>query len=98
MVKLRDWLIEPAVRHLDPDAVELTTAHRSVLQRKPVLRRLFERFYRECRALDERHFTAASGRRLELGSGSSFLKAIFPDVITSDLKPLRSVDIVARAE
>lgn len=96
--KLRDWLIEPSVRNLDPDAVDFTTAHREVLQRKPVLRRLFERFYRECRALDDLYFGAAPGRRLELGSGSSFFKKIFPDVITSDIKPLASVDLVARAE
>ncbi len=98
MSRLRDWLVEPSVRGLDPNTVDFTAAHREVLQRKPVLRRLFERFYRECRALDETHFGAARGRRLELGSGSSFCKRLFPDLITSDLKPLPSVDLVARAE
>lgn len=98
IAKLRHWLIEPSVRDLDPDAPDFTAAHREVLRKKPLLRRLFERFYRECRSQDARFFGAATGKRLEIGSGSSFIKEVFPDVVTSDIKPLPYVDITARAE
>lgn len=94
----RRWLTEPRVRGLDPDSPEITTAHREVLRSKPMLRRLFEGFYRECRAMDERYFAGVTGLRLEIGSGASFLKELYPDVWTSDLKPLRFVDFVARGE
>jgi SAM-dependent methyltransferase len=97
-VSWRAWLTEPLVRDLDPDSTDFTTAHREVLRKKPMLRRLFEGFYRDCRAMDERHFAVATGLRLEIGSGSSFLKELYPDVWTSDLKPLPFVDFVAQGE
>ena len=90
---LRSWLIEPAVRRLDPDAPDFTVAHRNVLRTKPMLRRLFERFYRECRQADEEYFGDCPGLRIEIGSGSSFFKEIYPDI-----KPLPFVDLAARAE
>lgn len=95
---LRNLLIEPSVRDLDPDAPDCTTAQREILRGKPLLRRLFEGFYRECRAADASFFGDTPGQRLEIGSGSSFFKEVFPDVVTSDIKPLPFVDIVARAE
>jgi SAM-dependent methyltransferase len=95
---VRDWLVEPAVRKLDPDAPDLTVAHRAVLRSKPMLRRLFERFYRECRQADERWFGDCAGLRIEIGSGSSFFKELYPDVLSSDIKALPFVDLVARAE
>jgi SAM-dependent methyltransferase len=94
----RRWITEPAVRDLDPDSAAQTGAHREVLRNKPLLRQLFQSFYRECRRMDERFFGDCPGKRLEIGSGSSFLKEIFPDVLTSDIKPLPFVDHVARAE
>jgi SAM-dependent methyltransferase len=83
---------------LDPDSADVTTAHREVVRRKPMVRRLFERFYRECRQADERWFGDCPGLRIEIGSGSSFLKELYPDVLSSDIKALPFVDLVARAE
>jgi SAM-dependent methyltransferase len=96
--RLRALLTEPAVRDLDPDSATFTAAHREVLRKKALLRRLFEGFYRSCRGLDRRHFGTSPGARIEIGSGSSFFKEIYPDVVTSDIKPLPFVDLVARAE
>lgn len=95
---LRNWLIEPLVRNLDPDEIDLILAHRDVLRHKPMLRRLFQGFYRECRAVDERQFSGVNGLRLEIGSGSSFFKEVYPDVWSSDSKPLLFVDFAARGE
>ena len=64
---------------------------------KPMLRRLFLDFYRRCRDMDERYFTAP-GLRVEIGSGSSFMADVFPDVITSDVKQLPFLDLVCRGE
>ena len=96
--RLRLLLTEPLVAGRDPDSPEFTTAHREILQRKAILRRVFERFYEQCRSADERHFGSQPGPRLEIGSGSSFMKRVLPQVWTSDLKVLPFLDLVSRAE
>lgn len=96
--RLRDALKEPAIRGLDPDSPAFTAAHRDVLRNKMLVRRLFGGFYRACRRADVRYFGDAPGVRIEIGSGSSFLKEIYPDVLTSDIKLLPFVDLAARAE
>jgi len=99
MIRLvRNLLLEPGVRSHSVDSVHCSVAHREVLRRKPMLRHLFESFYHECRSMDLRYFQDCPGAQLEIGSGASFLKEIYPDVITSDLKCLPFVDIVLRAE
>lgn len=98
MNRLRQWLTEPAVQQLDADGVNITVAHRQVVRNKTILRRLFEGFYRECRTLDAQYFGNCPGVRMEIGSGASFFKEVFPDTLTSDIKPLPFVDVVTRAE
>src|SRR5579863_6502175 len=96
--RLRETLKEPATRHLDVNTADMTLVHRHVLLNKRMLRRLFERFYRQCRRLDERYFEGCDGQRLEIGSGSSIIQEFFPDVVTSDIKPLPFVDRVVDAQ
>lgn len=96
--RLRPMLLEPLVRSLNPDSPDFSLAHREVLRKKVLLRRLFEGFYRNCRALDLSHFGSCPGLRIEIGSGSSFFRDVFPDVLASDIKTLPFVDFVARAE
>lgn len=79
------------------DSEEFSVVHRQVLRSKPMLRHLFADFYARCRSLDEQYFTA-SGLRIEIGSGSSFMKEIYPDVITSDIKHLPFLDMVCKGE
>lgn len=95
--RVRSWLIDPRVRDLDVDSPEFSLAHRRVLLDKPLTQQLFRDFYRRCRALDERFFTG-TGARVEIGSGSGFMAAYYPDVITSDVKPLPFVQQVFSAE
>jgi SAM-dependent methyltransferase len=98
LARLRRALGEPELRGLDVDTPELAAAHRRILARKAIVRRLFERFYRECRRMDLRHFARCPGARLEIGSGAGFLHDVYPDVVTSDVKPLAFVDLVCHAE
>jgi SAM-dependent methyltransferase len=96
---LRKLLSEPELRDVDPDASEFTLAHRRLLHSKPLVRALFERFYRRCRWADEKYFARAPAViRIELGSGAGLLKNVFPDVYTSDVKFLPFVDFIARSE
>ena len=97
--RLRAWLLDPDVAAAaDVDSVEHAVANRRVLERKVVARKLFERFYRQCRGLDLRCFGSARGPRVEMGSGSSRIKDVFPDVITSDYLQLPWVDVVLSAQ
>jgi SAM-dependent methyltransferase len=96
--RIRDFLTEPLVRNTDPDSSASTFAHREIVRRKVLLRALFERFYRDCRSLDSKYFAASQGVRFEIGSGSSFFKEVFPDILTSDVKTLPFIDLVASAD
>ena len=96
-MSLRRFLLEPRLVGLDVDSDEFSVAHRQVLMSKPMLRDLFASFYRRCRDMDERHLSG-DGLRLEIGSGSSFMKHVYPDVITSDIKQLPFLDLVYRGE
>lgn len=98
IARLRNWLADPAVRVQDIDGVESSLAHRRALERKAILRQLFERFYRECRSMDARYFSDVPGLRLEIGSGAGIIKTVYPDVITSDIKVLPFVDVVLKGE
>ncbi len=96
--KLRNFLKEPATRALDVNAPDMTVSHREVLLKKRMLRQLFQGFYAQCRALDVQYFGDCPGRRLEIGSGSSIIQEFWPDVVTSDIKPLPFVDLVVDAQ
>lgn len=94
----RHALMEPRARLYPVDSAECTAAHRQVLRAKPLTRRVFERFYRECRALDEALFGATPGLRWEIGSGAGFMAELYPEVITSDVKTVHFVDLAASGD
>jgi SAM-dependent methyltransferase len=96
---LRRLLQEADLVGVAPDSEAFTDAHRRILARKPLVQQLFAGFYRRCREADERCFGASSSqRRLELGSGAGLLKTLYPDVLTSEVKQVNYVDLLARAE
>jgi SAM-dependent methyltransferase len=96
---LRGWLTEPELRGIDPDSARFTQAHRTILERKRLLRRLFTEFCARCLEADRRFFAGCPSRlRLEIGSGAGVMKETFPEVVTSDVKRLADVDLVLRAE
>jgi SAM-dependent methyltransferase len=95
---LRRLLMEPLARRYPVDSSDCTAAHRQVLRAKPLARRVFERFYRQCRALDEAFFGRATGVRWEIGSGAGFMSELYPDVITSEVKPVPFVALIASGD
>ncbi len=52
--------------------------------------------YQTCRDLDRHHFSG-SGYRVELGAGASRFKDLYPDVITTDIKWARHLDLAIDA-
>ncbi len=66
--------------------------HREIWQRKPVLRRLYEAWYREIAGW------LAPGRTVEVGGGTGNLKAFASGVCCTDVVPLPWLDVVADAQ
>jgi SAM-dependent methyltransferase len=96
-VTLIDFLRAPEVRQVATDPAERVLEHRRILASRPMIRGVFEDFYRRVRALDERYFGATEGLRVELGSGSSMLKDYYPDTVTSDIMPAPHLERVLDA-
>ncbi len=71
-----------------------TTTHRAdLLRRRAYLQQLYRHWY----ALLIAELPAVTGRVLELGSGGGFLKDLLPEVITSDVLPIPTVERVLDA-
>lgn len=81
---------EPAakIKAVDPSP---TREHRSVWQRKPVLRRIYADWYRRIQAW------CSDGKTLEIGGGSGNFRAQHHDVVSIDVQPLPWLDAVADA-
>ncbi len=65
--------------------------HRARWREKPVLRAIYEDFYRRIAA------ACVPGRTLEIGGGSGNFKAHAPEVLSSDVQPVPWLDLVADA-
>lgn len=96
--RLRGWLLDPDVAAAEVDSLDRAVANRSVLIRKPLVGKLFQRFYQQCRDADRRYFASARGPQLEIGSGSSRFGETFSEVTTSDVQVLPWIDIVLDAQ
>jgi len=73
----------------DLDAPEVVLLHRSIIKKKPFLRKLYTDFYRMF-ALEVPDL--AKKVCVELGSGGGFIKEILPSVQTSDILPAPDMD------
>jgi SAM-dependent methyltransferase len=65
--------------------------HRAVWQRKPVLRAIYERYYRDMIGW------CIPGRTLEIGGGTGNLKEYLGNIIAVDIQHSRWLDVVADA-
>ena len=82
---------------IDFDSVESSELARKILREKKPLRDIYVETYREMMTVKERYL-AKGGTIVEIGSGGGFIKEIFPDIITSDVKQLEGIDKVFTAE
>ncbi|MGI9419541.1 MAG: class I SAM-dependent methyltransferase [Geminicoccaceae bacterium] len=70
----------------------LLADHRQLWHQKPALREVYSYYYREIAAI------CRSGRTLEIGGGIGNFKTFMPDVISSDIQPSVTLDVVADAQ
>jgi SAM-dependent methyltransferase len=92
---LKERLELPEIRGVDRDSLDLIEVHRLAIERKPFLKAVYRRHYREFL----RFLTGVpEGPVVEIGSGGGFLKEMLPDVITTDLRAEHRIDRVMKAE
>jgi len=93
---LRDWLRDPRLEGVDVDTEELLEVHWKILEEKRLMREVVTDYYRNFLELD-REYLRGSGKRIELGAGTSMFKKLDPEVIVTDIKPDPRLDQVMDA-
>jgi SAM-dependent methyltransferase len=94
---LRELLFDPSVASVDVDSVDRIVKHRELLLRKRMIREVFFEIYALLRDAEARYFSAGTGRKIEIGSGSSLLKTVMPEVDLTDVVPYEGLDRVVDA-
>ncbi len=79
----------------DLDDPNTTLVHREVILSKPFLKKIYLRWYAD---LMSRVKNLPINKIIEIGSGGGFIKDIYPEVITSDIMPLKVCDMTFAAE
>ena len=85
----------PETAGLDLDDPLLTEMRFSIIERKPFLRKVYERFYQD---LLHAAIGVPAGAQVEFGAGGGFFKQLAPHVKTSEYLAVRGVDVRASAE
>lgn len=71
---------------------DILQQHKAIWEKKPILRELYTRWYREMAT------QLVTGDTLELGGGTGNFKEFAPNVVSSDIVPLPWIDVVADAQ
>lgn len=96
-MKILEQLKLPEIKQIDNlDDVRTTLLHGELLQRKGFLRKVYHDFYQQIKLTIEKH-AKEQGAIVELGSGGGFFKDVIPQVITSDVLEIPTVDLVFSA-
>lgn len=95
-MRFGEWLMEPEVKGCPVDGDARLHAHQAVLNRKDIMREVFQEFHQQFFKL-EQQFCSCDGLRVELGSGVFPVKRSDQDVISSDIVPSLLTDMVLDA-
>ncbi|WP_417915239.1 class I SAM-dependent methyltransferase [Candidatus Electronema sp. JM] len=88
---MKNFLQHPLAANLDLDSPDAPLIHRQIINSKPFLQNIYQEWYQEI----IRNLPDHPGRNIiELGSGGGNLQNILPDIITSNIHPTGSVNIV----
>lgn len=75
----------PRIADLKMGSPEWFTAQREMIRSKPIVKRCYDLWY--SLLMNDVASVKAAGLIVELGSGSSYIKELMPEVITSDVVP-----------
>lgn len=94
---IRRLLMDPKVATVNVDSVDRIIQHRELLLRKRMIREVFFELYALLAEMEIEHFGREHGKRIEIGSGSSLLNAVMPDVERTDVVAYEGLDRVVDA-
>lgn len=97
MKNLFDFLRDPLLDDMNVDGVNRLELHRKMLEKKRMLRDVFNEFHRLFRKLD-RQFFSGSGIEVELGAGVSPMRDSYPEVLATDVVEAPHLDRIINAE
>jgi SAM-dependent methyltransferase len=85
---MSSFLTHPLLRGVRIGTPGWFAAQRAMIEVKPAVKRCYDRWYGELlEDADSVPESARSGATVELGSGSSYLKTLRPEIISSDVEP-----------
>jgi SAM-dependent methyltransferase len=82
---IKKVIYEKGLEGLIPGTVDFFNEQRSIINRKPLLKKSYLEFYRNFKSDVATVPSLTNGKVLELGSGGGFLKSYLVDIITSDV-------------
>lgn len=82
---------------IDYDSIEASELAQRAIREKKSLNAIYREIYAMIMKARQ-EFLVSGGKVLEIGSGGDFVKSIYPQVITSDVRQLKNVDMVFSAE
>ncbi|WP_324170929.1 methyltransferase domain-containing protein [Sulfurimonas sp.] len=95
---IRNFVLDDRIKNIDRDSSDLLRIHLEIIKSKKMINNIFEEFYNLCAIYKNKYFINSNKKVIELGSGVSFVKDKYPDVITSDIKNYKGVDLVVNAQ
>jgi SAM-dependent methyltransferase len=93
----RNFIYEKHVKDVNVNDESLLEIHKNILLKKRLLRSAFETFYTDMTFFCEKYLIS-SGSELELGSGVGFFKKYKKNLITSDIRKSKNIDLVIDAQ
>jgi len=92
-----DLLRDPVLDGIDVDGIDRLNIHRTILEKKRMLRVLFVEFHHLFRNLENRYLTG-NGIKVELGAGVSPMRDTYPEVLATDIVAASHLDKIINAE
>jgi SAM-dependent methyltransferase len=89
---IKDFLIHPKIKNLDVNSSRIVEISREIIHSKRMFKEVISELYAKCYNLDKKYFSQ-QGSKLEIGAGVSFIKDLYPEVITSDIKSTSHLDM-----
>lgn len=94
---LADRLREPMLVGIDVDGAERMRVHRLIIERKPMIRKVFSEIHNLMLQLESRHLRG-DGLRVEIGAGVWPVRETDSDVLATDVVPAPHLDRVLDAQ
>jgi SAM-dependent methyltransferase len=94
----RKLLAAPEIAEVNVDSLTRLKSHKAVLDRKSMLREVFQEIHWSFIELDRQYFLDTGGTRIELGAGVAPIRDTYPDVLATDVVSSPELDRVLDAQ